>query len=288
MVTAAPAPRHGTKLPPRAYPPRYRDGRVLTGIDHVILAAADPDAAATDIEARLGLRSAAGGRHEAHGTFNRLIWLGNSYIELMGVFDGALAARSWWGRHIGKLLAGGDLAYGGLVIASDDVGSDVTRLQAQGSSILAPQGGERLRADGGMVRWTVGRLPEPDPDIGLVFLIEHDPTGAEWRPEERKARTAEKHPVGTAVRLLRVELPVRQTRTATLRLLRELDAQFRPSLSGHGARDASLGSQTLRLVPSVAGTPGRIVLGGGTEARLMTVPGLAIELAPVQGGAPKN
>jgi glyoxalase-like protein len=255
---------------------------VLTGIDHVILAAADPDAAANAIEARLGLRAVAGGRHEAHGTFNRLIWFGDSYIELMGVFDPDLATQSWWGRHIRRLLAQAGLSYGGLVIASDDVASDVTRLEAQGSPITAPQSGERVRTDGGVVRWSVGRLPEPDPDVGLLFLIEHDPTGAEWTPGERAARAAEKHPVGTRVRLLRAELPVRQTRTATSRLLRDVGAQFRPSLSGQGARDATLGSQTLRLVPTVAGASARIVLRGGTEARVMSVPGLAIELAPSQ------
>ena len=72
---------------------------MLTGIDHFIVAVRDPDDAATELERVLGLRAGGGGRHEAHGTHNRLIWLGDSYIELMGVFDRTLAADSWFGSH---------------------------------------------------------------------------------------------------------------------------------------------------------------------------------------------
>ncbi len=50
---------------------------MYVGIDHIVLACADPDAAARELEERVGLRSAGGGRHEALGTFNRLVWLGD-------------------------------------------------------------------------------------------------------------------------------------------------------------------------------------------------------------------
>ena len=77
---------------------------MLTGIDHVIVAVEDPDAAAESLRAELGLQPAGGGRHEEHGTHNRLVWLGDSYIELMGIFDESLAADSWWGRHIAAVI----------------------------------------------------------------------------------------------------------------------------------------------------------------------------------------
>src|SRR5689334_4616094 len=93
---------------------------MLLGIDHLVLAVADPDAAAAELEAKLGLTSGGGGRHEAMGTFNRLIWLGDAYLELVGVFDRELALESWFGRPVVESLDRG----GGLVtwvVAVDDI-----------------------------------------------------------------------------------------------------------------------------------------------------------------------
>ena len=93
---------------------------MLTGIDHVLIACADPDAAAVELEAAVGLRASAGGRHEVPGTFNRLVWLGDSFIELIGVWDPERAARWWWGRPALAVLERGG-GYMGVVLASDDL-----------------------------------------------------------------------------------------------------------------------------------------------------------------------
>ncbi len=67
---------------------------MLLGIDHLVIAVRDPDVAATTMEADLGLAVTGGGRHEHAGTFNRLAFLGDTYLELIGVFDHSLAASS--------------------------------------------------------------------------------------------------------------------------------------------------------------------------------------------------
>ena len=79
--------------------------------------------------------------------------------------------------------------------------------------------------------------------------------------------------MGTAARLLRVEVPVASTAKATQRLHKDLGLAFRPSLAGGGARDTSLGSQILRLVPSLPGAIPTIVLRGGAEPRAETLLG---------------
>ena len=158
---------------------------MLTGIDHVLVACADPDQAATDVEAAVGLRASAGGRHLAHGTFNRLIWLGDSYIELMGVFDDSLAANSWWGRYALTVLERGG-GFMGVVLASDDVAVDAALLRVVGSVLGEPEAGSRTRPDGKVVRWTIAREPSPDLDLGLLFLIEHDTDGR--RMDARRTR----------------------------------------------------------------------------------------------------
>ena len=244
-----------------------------TGIDHVIIACADPDAAVVELCASLGLNAGGGGRHPASGTLNRLIWLGDSFIELVSVFDRGLAEQGLFGRHIVRLLDESEGGFAGLALATDDVARDVAVLRAQGSLIEEPIDGDRIRPDGRVVRWRTGRLPKPDPDLGLAFLIEHDTSAAEWTAAERTKRAAEVHPMGKPVRLLRLEVPVASTAKATQRLHRDLGLAFRPSLAGEGARDTSIGSQLLRLVPSLPGAMPPIVLGGATTSKSATLLG---------------
>jgi hypothetical protein len=221
---------------------------MLLGIDHLVIACADPDSAAADLERELGLRAAGGGRHEALGTFNRLIWLGDTYLELIGVFDRQLAERSWIGAPTVRALdAGGGLAT--WAVATDDIDGDVRRLNEGGAFLAEPLAGERVRPDGGVVRW---RLSVPR-DLGPErppFLIEHDPTAAEWTPGDRGARATEVHPAGAAVRLETLELAITDAPGTIAGLMRTVRiGPFRPSLAGGGTRDAVVGGQTLRLRP---------------------------------------
>jgi len=219
---------------------------MLTGIDHLVIAVPDLDAAAADLERELGIQADAGGRHERLGTLNRLSWFGDSYVELIAAFDPPLAAGSWIGAPTLQALETG----GGLVtwsIATDAIDADRERLHATGSDLAEPISGERLRPDGRMVRWRLAGPPAVTPTA--PFLIEHDPAGAEWTPSERAERAARRHPAGGPVRLEVLELPVPDVNRATQRLLRAAGLRFRPSLAGGGARDASLGSQLIRLRP---------------------------------------
>ena len=255
---------------------------MLTGIDHVIVGVTDVDAAAAEVEAALGLRAGAGGRHDAHGTHNRLIWLGDSYVELMGVFDAALAAESWWGSHLLHVLGVAPEGLAGVVFATTDLDADIRLLRSRGAPISDPIPGERVRPDGEVVRWRIGRLPQPDPELGLTFLIEHDTGGAEWRAADRAARASEAHPFGGTARLARVEMAVDSVRSTSLRLLRALGLQFRPSLAGAGARDASVGSQSLRLLAARGSASATIVIraAGLAEPRSTDLLGMRWELVP--------
>ncbi len=182
---------------------------MLTGIDHLVIAVRSPEAAAAVLERDLGLAVTGGGRHEAMGTYNRLAFLGDTYLELIGVFDAGLVRSS-------RAFAVGNAALAFLethgeglatyALASDDVAGDVQALRAAGSPIAAPVAGERLRPDGEAVRW-ITAFPELGADRA-PFLIEHEMAGAEWGPEARAARAAFRHPGGGRVRLPTLELPV--------------------------------------------------------------------------------
>lgn len=242
---------------------------MLLGIDHLVIAVADPDLAAVELVDRLGLRASGGGRHDTMGTYNRLVWLGDSYVELIGVADPPLAATSWVGRPTLRMLErGGGLAT--YALASDDLVGDVARLRSMGSRLDGPHPGERTRPDGRVVRWSIAVPPTLGP-ADPAFLIEHDATAAEWAPAERAERAEETHPVGGPVRLLSLAVPVPNVPAATMAHLRTLGLAYRPSLAGRGARDASVGEQTLRVLPAREAddqpTIRLRVLAGGSDSR---------------------
>lgn len=222
---------------------------MLLGIDHVVLAIDDPNTTAAELEAALGLAATGGGRHPALGTMNRLVWLGDAYLELIGVFDVELAGRSWLGRPVLAALATG----GGLVswaIAVDDL-DEALRWAPSDHALDGPLHGERIGGDGRVVRW---RLARPEP-IGPTapFLIEHDRTAAEWTPDERAIRADARHPLGGRVRLARLEVPTPSPAAAAGRLRRLLAAAVEPA--GRSAVRVRLGAQEARFVaaePSVA------------------------------------
>ena len=220
---------------------------MFLGIDHLVIAVADPDDAAAQLEAQLGLEATGGGRHDTLGTFNRLVWLGDTYLELIGVFSWTLAERSWMGPPLLRTLDDG----GGLAtwaIATDGLEGDLGGLRDTGSDLGDPVAGERRQADGAVVRWRLAapRLLGPSEP---PFLIEHDPASAEWAAADRAARRTQEHAIGGPVRLEVLELTVNDVNGTIQRFLRTTGLRFRPSLAGGGARDSNVGGQLVRLRP---------------------------------------
>jgi hypothetical protein len=133
-------------------------------IDHVILAAADLDAAAARLEAEHGLVATGGGRHERIGTHNRTVPLGGGYLELMAVADPAEAEQSPLGRILSAAIAermDGLMAW---CVAVADVEAVAGRL-GTGLDEIARQGlSARLTA-----------VEEAMAEPCLPFFIERDP-----------------------------------------------------------------------------------------------------------------
>jgi|SRR5579862_3565498 len=220
-------------------------------IDHILVACPDPSAAAAELEGRLGLAATGSGRHTALGTFNQLIWLGDSFIELIGIEARKLAEASWIGRPVLRAAdAGGGFAM--WAAATTGLRSEVASLRGLGSDLREPVDGERIRPDGRIVRWTLAVASSTGP-LEPPFLIEHDLSAAEWSPAEQAERAAQHHPLGGSVRFETLELPAADIPRATRGYLRTVGiGPFRPSLAGQGARDATVGPHTIRFVPSRA------------------------------------
>lgn len=236
---------------------------MLLGIDHLVIAVLDLDAASDELERLVGLTAAGGGRHPALGTQNRLAWLGDTYVELVSIADRAVAEGSWLGIPTIAALDGG----GGFVtwaIATNTIDADVAALRSMGARLGDPMAGERERSDGAFVRWRLAigdSLGPAEPP----FLIEHDPVSAEWTAEDRAARAEQHHPIGGPVRLEMLELPVPDVPATVHVFGRAADLRFRPSLTGGSARDANLGRQVVRL-RAAHGVLGRPVISLASAA----------------------
>jgi catechol 2,3-dioxygenase-like lactoylglutathione lyase family enzyme len=251
---------------------------MASGIDHVVIAVADPDAAATELTEKVGLAFTAGGRHAGLGTFNRIAFLGDAYLELMGVDDPVAAGRWAIGAAAVRVLErGGGFATYGLV--DDAVRTTVRRLQANGSAIGPVVHGSRELPDGERVEWWTASLPELGPDQP-PFLIRHAAWGSEWGADAMAARRAFLHPAGTRASLLGLELAVPDP----LWLAAECSLQVGPEFQAIGrAAIATTGGQIIRFVPALAGTDpaARMTLRiGSGPTRSLSAVGVEFVLAP--------
>jgi hypothetical protein len=97
-------------------------------IDHVIWATRDCDAAAAHFERVHGLTAAGGGRHDGMGTHNRIVPLGDGYLELLAVADPDEAAGSPLGSAVAERLASVGEGWMGWAVGVDDVDAIAARL----------------------------------------------------------------------------------------------------------------------------------------------------------------
>jgi hypothetical protein len=143
------------------------EGSSRMHIDHVVRVVPDLDEAAARVLANSGLASVAGGHHPGWGTANRVIPLGNDYLELLSVVDRTTAERSDFGRAMLRHVAAGEHWFV-VCLADEQLDATAARL---GLEISA---GSRVRPNGTEVRWRSAGLDDPKRDPSLPFFIEWD------------------------------------------------------------------------------------------------------------------
>jgi hypothetical protein len=119
--------------------------------------------AVTEFEERYGLMSVEGGRHADWGTANRIIPLGDSYLELVAVVDPAEASQSAFGRWVANAQAGRPL---GWAVRTDDLGAVAARLG------LSVGSGARFTGTGDLLRWRIAGVERAMAEPWLPFFME--------------------------------------------------------------------------------------------------------------------
>jgi Glyoxalase-like domain len=158
-------------------------------IDHVIYAAEDRDQAAARIEGEFGLASVPGGRHQGHGTHNRIVPLGGGYLELLSIADPDEAAGSPIGRALRARLDGQGEGLFAWAVEVDEIdrvaeriGWQVTEIGREGLTARLVGVDEAL-SDPGLPFFISRDHDVPDPGVGAdaggIFWLEVSCDGTE-------------------------------------------------------------------------------------------------------------
>lgn len=169
--------------------------------DHLIYGTPDLDVGVDEIERRLGVRPAGGGRHEQWGTRNQILALGEeTYLEVMAP-DPELPEPDG-----GRLFALDELEAPRLLtwaVRAPDIEEAAARARTRGVALGPVEAGSREQPDGSALSW---RLTDPRafPVDGVVpFLIDWGetphPAGGAREAGELVGLTV-RHPEPAAVR----------------------------------------------------------------------------------------
>jgi Glyoxalase-like domain len=154
-------------------------------LDHVLIAVRDLAEAGREFEVRHGLASIEGGRHPAWGTANRIVPLGDSYLELVAVVDAFQASETAFGRWV----ASGATGHGrplGWAVRTSQLDEVARRLN------LTVQAGSRTTPGGDNLRWRTGGVDHAAAEPSLPFFIEWD------KQTQFPGHAVIRHPAGTA------------------------------------------------------------------------------------------
>jgi glyoxalase-like protein len=131
-------------------------------IDHVLIRVFDLDGAARVLDAEHGLASMRGGRHPGWGTANRIVPLGETYLELVTVVDEREAAGSSFGRWAAEAASGPM----GWCVRPPSLEAEAARLK------LTVNSGSRPTASGELLTWRFAGFEQAAAEPALPFFIE--------------------------------------------------------------------------------------------------------------------
>ena len=158
----------------------------------MVLATPDLDAASDVLRDRCGLASIGGGRHPGWGTANRIVPVGDAYLELIAVVDDDVAPRSTFGRWVAAARP----------VVVEPLGWAVRTASVDAAARrhgLEVDAGSRTNADGQVLRWRLAGIREAAAEPCLPFFVEW----GEGTPHPSRVPAA--HRAG-AVEVARVEL----------------------------------------------------------------------------------
>jgi len=198
---------------------------MFTAIDHIIIGVYNLEKAVAQFGQKLGLLASGGGVHPSGGTANRIIVIGDTYLELMAVNKAEEAQRSLLDR-----LAKGE-GYLNMVLASSDIEADAAAMRGRGVTVIGPTPGQLRSEDRRSRGWSRLDVERPDLAQGYPFLIQHESAGEERRFRLAGWTTPPEHPLG-ATRVLSATIAVAALNEAAQRFSHIYGLQPSESFTG--------------------------------------------------------
>ena len=153
-------------------------------IDHVVMAVSDLDEAGERLRRDHGLVSVPGGVHPRWGTGNRIVPLGESYLELIAVVEPDVGSASPLVRALRERTSDGRDRWFAVCLGDPHLDATASRLG------LTVEPGARTRADGVELRWRGAGIDDEAREPWLPFFITWDVL-----PELHPGRTPAGHAI---------------------------------------------------------------------------------------------
>jgi len=213
---------------------------MFIGLDHIIIGVQNLTEAARIFNERLGLAVSGGGVHPTGGTANRIIVIGDTYLELITV-DRPNEAQP----GMLKRLALGE-GYLNCALGSDDIAADSAAMRQRGVKVIGPVAGQLRSVDGRSRSWLRFDVERAEMVQSYPFVIQHDSVGEERRRRLAGWRTPPEHPLG-ATKVLSATIAVNDLAEASRRFQHIYGLQPSEEYSGEADHwDAILVSFLLR------------------------------------------
>jgi hypothetical protein len=198
---------------------------MLAGLDHIIIGVNDLAEAEVIFGQNLGLAVSGGGIHPTGGTANRVIVIGDTYIELITLYEPREAQQSLLDR-----LAMGD-GYLNFALSSNDIADDSAAMKQRGAPVIGPTPGQLTSPDGRVRRWSRVDVERRDLTQRYPFIIQHDSAGKERRFRLAGYRQPPTHQLG-AVKVVSATIAVADLVEAASRFQRIYGLQPSEPYSG--------------------------------------------------------
>jgi len=146
--------------------PDVREAR--KALDHLLLGIADLDRGIEWVVEKTAVRATMGGSHPGVGTRNALLSLSNlQYVEIISI-DPMQKQTGRTASLVQNLTAPRLIAW---AASTNDIDAVVQRAQSAGYEIDGPSSGERVKPDGGILKWRTVRIISEFGDV-IPFFIE--------------------------------------------------------------------------------------------------------------------
>ncbi|MEE6450876.1 VOC family protein [Gottfriedia acidiceleris] len=167
--------------------------------DHLVWFFKKPENAILPLKQK-GIHVVKGGRHESWGTYNTLSYFGLSYIEFLGIEHLSIAEKHDENRLITQIVKqlAKESREGPAIIAirTNQIEELAIKLKEKGLTVYGPLSGERVRADGQLIRWSLLFSEYPEKEVRLPFFIEWEKSDEERYSELEDLGLINSHKLG--------------------------------------------------------------------------------------------